>query len=137
MWQGFNSGLWDDQASDLMGQLAMTHVIPGRSDPSIIDRIPRTIFNSEEDEKKNPNHKRIWRAHKARLLDVAGEIEEDDDGLDFYAKLDMLPPEEKLEDPNWQGIRRDIGIFSEQEFEFLMSKCLRSLSEWHGPDGLG
>ncbi|EIW66071.1 hypothetical protein TREMEDRAFT_35609 [Tremella mesenterica DSM 1558] len=128
LWQGFNSGLWDDQASDLMGQLAINHVDPGRSDPSFIERIPRGIFNTPEEEANSPNHNRILRSHKARLLDVAGEIVEDDDGLDYYAKESLLPPEINMADPNWPGIRKDIGIFTEREFEFLMSKCLRSLN---------
>jgi len=128
LWYGFNSGLWDDQASDLMGQLAIAHVDPGRSDPSLLKRIPRGQFNTPEEEATNHNHNRIARGHKARLLDVNGDIEEDADGVTFWAKQDMLPEEEQLADPDWQGIRKDIGIFTDQEFEFLMTKCLRSLS---------
>jgi proteasome activator subunit 4 len=129
LWYGLNSGLWDDQASDLMGQLAITHIDPGRSDPSLLDRIPRGTFNTAEEETNNPNHKRIARGHKARLLDVQGKIEEDEDGVTYWAKQDLLPEEESLADPKWQGIRKDVGIFTDEEFEFLMTKCLRSLSQ--------
>ena len=128
LWYGFNSGLWDDQASDLIGQLAIAHVDPGRSDPSLIAKIPRGTFNTPEEEAKNPNIARAERAHKARLLSVSGEIEEDNDGLTYWADYDKMPEEIRLADPNWQGIRKDVGIFTEQEFEFLMSKCLRSLN---------
>lgn len=128
LWYGLNSGLWDDQASDLAGQLAIAHVEPGRSDPSLIDRIPRGTLNTPEEEANNPNHRRLIRGHKARLLEVAGEIEEDEDGLNYWAKKELLPEEEQLSDPSWRGIRKDVGIFSDEEFEFLMSKCLRSLS---------
>ncbi|WVR08974.1 hypothetical protein IAU60_006033 [Kwoniella sp. DSM 27419] len=128
LWHGLNSGLWDDQASDLMGQLAIAHVDPGKSDPSIIEKIPRGTLNTAEEEEKNPSNKRRLRSHKIRLLEVAGDIEEDEDGLNYWAKRDLLPKEEKLADPNWQGIRKDVGIFTDQEFEFLMSKCLRSLN---------
>ena len=131
LWHGFNSGLWDDQASDLMGQLAIAHVDPGRSDPSLVDKIPRTTFNTAEQEASNPNHVRMERAHKARMLDVAGEIVEDEDGVNYWSKPELLPAEPNLADPTWSGIRKDIGVFTEQEFEFLMSKCLRSLSESH------
>ena len=130
LWYGFNSGLWDDQASDLMGQLAIAHVDPGRSDPSLIDKVPRAQFNTAEQEAKNPNHVRLARGHKARLLDVAGDIVEDEDGVNYWSNPDNLPEEPRLADPNWTGIRKDIGIFTEQEFEFLMSKCLRSLSKF-------
>ena len=92
-------------------------------------RIPRAQFNTSDEEAKNPSHNRIARGHKARLLDVCGEVEEDVDGVTYWAKQDQLPKEEVLSDPSWQGIRKDVGIFTEQEFEFLMSKCLRSLSE--------
>jgi proteasome activator subunit 4 len=130
LWYGLNSGLWDDQASDLMGQLAIAHVDPGRSDPSLIGKIPRAQFNTAEEESKNPNHIRIARGHKSRLLDVAGDVIEDDDGFNYWSDPAKMPEEPRLADPNWQGIRKDIGIFTEQEFEFLMSKCLRSLSEY-------
>ena len=129
LWYGLNSGLWDDQASDLLGQLAIAHVDPARSDPSLIDKIPRSTFNTPEEEAQNPNHRKAERAHRARLLHVAGEIVEDEDGISFHTNPDKLPEEIKLADPNWHGIRKDIGIFTEQEFAFLMSKCLRSLSE--------
>jgi len=130
LWYGLNSGLWDDQASDLIGQLAILHVDPGRSDPSLIKRIPCGTLNTPEEEASNPNHKLRARAHKGRLLDVKGDIEEDADGLNYWAKRGMLPEKEQLADPNWQGIRKDVGIFTDQEFEFLMTKCLRSLSEY-------
>lgn len=74
-------------------------------------------------------HKRAERLHLQRLLDVAGEIIEDDDGLTYSFDQSKLPAETRLEDSTWGGIRKDIGIFTEQEFEFLMTKCLRSLSE--------
>lgn len=112
-----------------MGQLAIAHVDPGKSDPSLIDKIPRAQYNTPEEEARNPGHARIARGHKSRLLDVAGDIVEDDDGVNYWSNPDLMPEEPKMSDPDWQGIRKDIGIFSEQEFEFLMTKCLRSLSE--------
>ncbi|WWD21364.1 hypothetical protein CI109_105848 [Kwoniella shandongensis] len=128
LWQGLNSGLWDDQASDLMGQLAIAHVNPGKSDPSLIDKIPRGTFNTTEEQANNPTLRRRLRNHKIRQLEVAGEIEEDEDGVNYWAKPSLLPEEEELADPSWRGIRKDVGIFTDQEFEFLMSKCLRSLN---------
>jgi proteasome activator subunit 4 len=115
----------------MMGQLAIAHVDPRRSDPSITQKIPRGTLNTPEEEVRNPNRKRALRQHKVRLADVDGQIEEDEDGVNYWPKQGVLPEEEELSDPSWQGIRRDIGIFSEQEFEFLMSKCLRSLSKSH------
>jgi proteasome activator subunit 4 len=129
LWSGLNSGLWDDQASDLLGQLAIAHVDPGRSDPSLINKIPRATLNTPEEEARNPYHKKARRQHLTRLADLEGQIEEDDDGVNYWPKPGVLPEEEKLSDPSWLGIRKDVGIFSEQEFEFLMSKALRSLSK--------
>jgi proteasome activator subunit 4 len=130
LWYGLNSGLWDDQVSDLLGQLAIMHVEPGRSDPSLLLRIPRTMVNTPEEEANSPEPKRAVRRHKSRLLDVAGEVTEDEDGINYWPKPDLMPPEQETADPNWHGVRKDIGIFTEQEFEFLMSKCLRSLSQY-------
>ena len=73
--------------------------------------------------------RRADRLHRQRLLDVAGEVIESEDGLTFWYDQSKLPEDPRPEDSSWQGIRKDIGIFSEQEFEFLMSKCLRSLSK--------
>ena len=128
LWHGFNSGMWDDQASDLVGQLSIAHLDPARSDPSMIAKTPRGIFNTPEEEAANPSHAKALRAHKARLFDVAGEIEEDDDGLNYWIKPEVLSQLPSQADPSWQGIRKDVGIFTDQEFEFIMSKCLRSLS---------
>nr|XP_019009928.1 proteasome activator subunit 4 [Kwoniella pini CBS 10737]OCF48709.1 proteasome activator subunit 4 [Kwoniella pini CBS 10737] len=128
LWHGLNSGFWDDQASDLMGQLAIAHVDPGKSDPSIVNRIPKGTHNTPEEELSNPSVKKRYRLHKIRLLEVAGEVEEDEDGVSFWAKESLLPPDDNLSDPTWAGIRKDVGIFTDQEFEFLMSKCLRSLN---------
>lgn len=112
-----------------MGQLSIMHTEPAKSDPSLLDKIPRGTFNTPEEEAQNPGQKKAERAHKQRLLDVNGEVTEDDDGLSYWVDPAKLPEETKMEDPSWQGIRKDVGIFTEQEFEFLMTKCLRSLSE--------
>jgi proteasome activator subunit 4 len=128
MWYGLNSGLWDDQASDLLGQLAIAHVDPWRSDPSLLEAIPRGRTNTPEEEANSPSRKIAERAHLRRLLDVEGKILEDADRLTFWADPAFLPPDEERGDPNWHGIRKDIGIFTEAEFEFVMSKCLRSLN---------
>lgn len=129
MWYGLNSGLWDDQASDLIGQLAITHVDPARSDPSIIGRIPTGRTNTPEEQARNPSTRKLLRQHRARLLDVEGKIVEDADGLNYWVDPDLLPSEDDQGDPNWRGIRKDVGVFTDEQFEFIMSKCLRSLSE--------
>lgn len=128
LWYSVNSGYWDDQASDLMGQLAAKHVNPGESDPKVIEKIPRNLRNTPEQEKDNFARKLRMRDHQARQLDMQGEIDTDDDGLLVWAKPGKLGPRELPADPAWEGIRKDIGIWTEREFEFLMTKVLRSLS---------
>ncbi|BEI84863.1 hypothetical protein CcaverHIS002_0502640 [Cutaneotrichosporon cavernicola] len=128
MWYGLNSGLWDDQASDLIGQLAITHVDPARSDPSILNRIPRGRTNTPAEQASNPATRKAHRQHKARLLDVQGKVVEDDDGLNYWIDPELLPADEDQGDPNWRGIRKDVGVFTDEQFEFIMSKCLRSLN---------
>ncbi|WVQ73567.1 hypothetical protein IAR50_003145 [Cryptococcus sp. DSM 104548] len=128
LWKGFNSGLWDDQASDLIGQLALAHVDPARSDPSLFARIPHNLQNTPEQEANNPSERKRQRHHKMRQLEVEGKVEEDADGLNFWVPPSLVGEEEKLGDKSWKGIRKDVGIFTDEEFEFIMSKCLRSLN---------
>lgn len=127
MWYGLNSGIWDDQASDLLGQLAIAHTNPARSDPKRIERIPRGRTNTPEEQARNPNVRKAQRQHRLRIMEWEGKMVEDADGL-MYRAAEEIPDDEDA-DPNWKGIRKDVGIFTDAEFEFIMSKCLRSLSE--------
>lgn len=128
LWYGLNSGLWDDQASDLIGQLAMAHIEPSRSDPTLLARIPRGPTNTPEEQAKNPSLRKAERQHRHRILDYEGKVVEDNDGLNYWVDPEQLPAEEDNGDPNWRGMRRDVGIFTDEQFEFIMSKCLRSLN---------
>jgi len=129
LWQGINSGYWDDQAFDVLGQAAIIHSIPRKSDPSIVDKIPRDWRNSSAEEIDNYGRKARLRGHKARLLEAQGKIVYDDHNLNFFADPKLMAPKETPGNPDWPGIRKDIGMFTEKEFEFLMSKVLRSLSK--------
>nr|ODN78210.1 proteasome activator subunit 4 [Cryptococcus depauperatus CBS 7841] len=128
LWSGLNSGLWDDQASDIMGQLAILHVDPRRSDPSLVSKIPRSLQNDPYFDRINPSIRNQARNHHARQLDVEGKVDEDSDGLTYWMIPSLVGTETSLTDPEWKGIRKDIGIFTDQQFEFIMSKCLRSLN---------
>lgn len=129
MWYGMNSGLWDDQAADLLGQLAVFHCEPKWSDPVLLQRTSREPKNTPEEDAKNPQLNRLWRRHCTRILNLEDGVVEDDDGITQWADPALLPPEDEGWDRNWKGFRKDVGIFTEQEFEFVMSKTLRSLSE--------
>lgn len=45
--------------------------------------------------------------------------------------LDGVDAEEDIasKDPSWQGIRKEIGILTEIEFQTVMTKCLRAMGE--------
>jgi hypothetical protein len=45
--------------------------------------------------------------------------------------LDGVDAEEDIasKDPSWLGIRKEIGILTEIEFQTVMTKCLRAMGE--------
>lgn len=128
LWYGLNSGLWDDQASDIIGQLAMVHIETHRSDPVLNARIPRGRTNTPEEQARNPSLKKAERNHRARILDAQNDVVDDADGLTYWVDPEKLPVEEEEGDPNYARLRRDVGIFTDEQFAFIMSKCLRSLN---------
>lgn len=134
MWTGIHSGFWDDQACDVLGQLATVHVNPARSNPTKIAKVHKNLLNTPEQDRKKFTTKADLNAHKLRMKEARGEVVDDEDGLTYWVVPDDdeagVSEDEHAETKasTWQGIRKDVGIFSDQEFEMIMSKCLRSLS---------
>lgn len=133
MWTGIHSGYWDDQACDVLGQLATVHVNPARSNPAKIAKVHKNLLNTPEQNAKKFTTKADENAHKLRLKEARGEVVEDEDGLTYWVVPDPDEgvSEDEVAEPKtsgWAGIRKDVGIFTDREFEMIMSKCLRSLS---------
>ena len=97
LWEAFNSEIWDGQWLDMMCRLSIKHVNPLESDPAIVEKLK--------------------------------EVAEQD-----YARGDPAPSNSIVEDVEmgesageWGGIRKDVGIFSDVEWGFIMTKCLRAM----------
>ncbi|KAK4048054.1 Proteasome activator BLM10 [Microbotryomycetes sp. JL221] len=111
LWQGgFNSGIWDEQWLDFVDRLARLHLDPARSDPDIIDEL-RQIAK----EKGEFIEERVKVEH---MLEPRTET--------APAAADYLLGGAKAT-AQWNGIRKDVGIFSEEQFAFIMTKCLRAM----------
>lgn len=107
LWESFASEHWDDQWLDLLSRLSIQHVDPNVSDPRVETWLKR-IAEGED-------------------MDAVGR------------ELAALPPsqpsladvmdvdQDELHRP-WRGIRQDVGIFTDHEWAFIMTKCLRSFN---------
>lgn len=42
---------------------------------------------------------------------------------------DEAEDNEQMDDSDWHGIRKDIGILTESEFQTVMTKCLRAMGK--------
>jgi proteasome activator subunit 4 len=106
LWEAFNSGIWDEQWLDLVERLAVKHLDPGQSDPAIVEELRQIAKNKGE-----------WVEEKIRVEDMLGAPKGDDE---------VMKDAETVEG-EWKGIRKDVGIFTEQQFGLIMTKCLRAM----------
>lgn len=106
LWGQFSSVIWDEQWLDMCEQLAAKHLDPSVSDPDIIDELRQMSKDSG-----------IYVEEKIKLEDLLRP----DDG--------MLKDESTATTLEWKGIRKDVGIFTETQFAFIMTKCLRSMGK--------
>lgn len=105
IWQGVNSGLFDEQMLDVLARLTVMHVNPRVSDPQRVGRIPRSSLLSKNGD--------------ADAMDISSELEDADDELD---------PDSSNEG-DWTGIRKDIGLLTETQFDMVMvSRRMRARS---------
>ena len=130
LWDGINSGLYDEQMLDLrkfnrghkqekanqhertkhpllciVANLSKIHLNPSLSSPKRLEDIPKSMVNEVPEDEV---------LHDGDEMDLDGEEAEED---------------VTNKDAGWQGIRKDIGILTESEFQTVMTKCLRAMSE--------
>lgn len=88
-----------------MANLSKIHLNPSLSNPKRLEDIPKTMVNAN----------------------AADEAARDSDEMD----LDGEEVEEDVpsKDAGWQGLRKDIGILTESEFQLVMTKCLRAMGQ--------
>lgn len=98
LWEAFNSGIWDEQWLDLMERLSVKHLDPTASDPRIVEEL-REMARKEGE-----------MVEGARVEDMGREGDMDVE-----------------EEGEWSGIRKNVGIFTETQWGFIMTKCLRAM----------
>ncbi|KAM0792923.1 hypothetical protein ACM66B_002682 [Microbotryomycetes sp. NB124-2] len=111
LWEGgFNSEIWDEQWLDFVDRLARLHLDPLRSDPDIVDELRQIAKEKGEYVEE--------RIKVESMLDAKTEPPP--------APADYLLAGSKTA-TQWNGIRKDVGIFTDDQFAFIMTKCLRAL----------
>lgn len=109
LWGQFSSGIWDEQWLDMCERLAIKHMDPNQSDPDIVDELRQTSKDAG-----------TYVEEKIQLEDLLG-LESDVQN----AEMKSAQPAEE-----WKGIRKDVGIFTDTQFSFIMTKCLRTMGMW-------
>lgn len=139
IWDAVNSYMFDERHFALLAQLAEIHLDPAISDPRRLDELPdderldenglpeegpRLRWNtadaqrpSEAVRSSDTPHERLRRHH----LGVNGL-----DGTYTPNGTHRLSQNQAHSGP-WKGIFKDVGIFSQAEWDLIMCKCLASM----------
>jgi proteasome activator subunit 4 len=88
-----------------VANLSKRHLNPSLSNPKRLEDIPKSMVNDVQEDEI---------LHDGDEMDLDGEEAEED-----------VPSK----DTSWQGIRKEIGILTEIEFQTVMTKCLRAMGE--------
>ncbi|GAA5836406.1 hypothetical protein JCM11251_007072, partial [Rhodosporidiobolus azoricus] len=122
LWEAFQSDIYDEQWLDFVERLALKHVNPRESHPDIIDELRQMVKDKGEYVAEKTRLEDLIEEHQYmhRKGGIPGHVFGMQDGLTTPGGSPALP--------KWRGIRKDIGIFTEQQFEFIMTKCLRAMS---------
>lgn len=104
LWESFQSEIWDSQWLDFVDRLSVRHLDPNQSDPDLVEEI------------------RIMAATQYSSPDV----------VDVNSTMMNDSEDVRMEDGTtraWTGIRKNVGIFTEEQWGFIMTKCLRSMGK--------
>ncbi len=120
LWESFNSSLFDDQMLDLLARLTEMHV----TDPSISSASSARKAGSLAETTMRSDTK-VADAAAASTADADGGMnDEEAPGKAQSAESDppfgTESPSEKI------GLFNDVGIFTEQQYALIMTKCLKS-----------
>ncbi|GAA6008845.1 hypothetical protein JCM10207_001745 [Rhodosporidiobolus poonsookiae] len=124
LWEAFQSDIYDEQWLDFVERLALKHVDPRESHPDIVDELRQMVKDSRGGDE--------YVAEKTRVEDLLEEqhYKHRKDGIPghvFGMQDGLTTPGGSPAMPKWRGIRKDVGIFTEQQFAFIMTKCLRAM----------
>ncbi|GJN88228.1 hypothetical protein Rhopal_001193-T1 [Rhodotorula paludigena] len=121
LWEAFSSDIYDEQWLDFVERLSLLHMDPRMSHPDIVDELRQMVKDAGDyiPEKSRVEDLLEEHAYLHRKTGIPAYIFGMEDGLTTPGGSPAVP--------KWRGIRKDVGIFTEQQFEFIMTKCLRSM----------
>lgn len=133
LWESFvNSQIFTEQWLDVMSRLAEKHVDPSVSDPKLIERYSRLAHRSAvmlaaasrtSDGRLQPN------GHGKDVTKSPTPETEPLPGLDVEMQDAVHPKSGQSAKPEskWQGVRKDVGIFTHEQWDLLMEKTLSAM----------
>ncbi|GAA5990546.1 hypothetical protein JCM10908_003124 [Rhodotorula pacifica] len=121
LWEAFSSDIYDEQWLDFVERLATLHTDPRVSHPDIVDELRQMVKDAGD-----------YVPEKTRVEDTLEEhtYSHRKNGIPAYIfgmQEGASTPGGSPALPKWRGLRKDVGIFTEQQFAFIMTKCLRSM----------
>ncbi|KAJ9109876.1 hypothetical protein QFC19_001855 [Naganishia cerealis] len=107
----------------IVSALTVLHLNPKISDPQRITKIPTTPLNLSTDETKDDKSS----GKSADVTNGNPEISQDH-GMDVDVEVGVAGT------PSiWKGVRSDIGILSEKQFQTIVAKCISTLAYTRSP----
>ena len=137
LWDSFsNSQIYTEQWLDVMSRLAEKHVDPNVSDPKLIVKYQmaaekRSTISStiaEQPERGGRQTSAAPGATDAEMREASTSPEAPSTALPAAADSISGKPEK------WKGIRKDVGIFTFEQWDLLMQKTLRAMGELSSSD---
>ena len=139
LWEAFsNSQIYTEQWLDVMSRLAEKHMDPSISEPKLIDRYRKffernaLVTQADDVSTSTEDAKSPSAEPSASSLHANG-----DDHLEMATEATASPPLvssglprlRKLATTNdkWKGIRKEVGIFTLEQWDFLMQRTLRAM----------
>lgn len=138
LWEAFsNSQIYTEQWLDVMSRLAEKHMDPLVSEPKLIEKYQklyeRNAFGAGIDESivaedaRSPSSEHTGfslQANGSKDVDMAGEeISSSSTASSGVLKSAKLTASKD----KWKGIRKDVGIFTLEQWDFLMQRTLRAM----------
>ncbi|KAG8932798.1 hypothetical protein FRC01_012282 [Tulasnella sp. 417] len=139
IWSPVNSYMFDERHFALLAQLAEIHLDPAISDPRRIDEIPDDARLDENGLPEDGPRLR-WSTGDAQNPSSSVRVDVNPQqkmrrqslgingigGLGLANGTHELPGKSQFSKP-WTGIFKDIGIFTQEEWDLIMCKCLASM----------
>jgi proteasome activator subunit 4 len=129
IWSSVNSYMFDERHLELLASLAEMHLDPSVSAPRRVDEIPDDARLDEEGHPETgPRPQWPREVHPAPLnparMFASDRFKRHEAGTKpMNIKPAMTPDGHE----SWRGIFKDIGIFTQEEWDLIMCKCLTSM----------